>query len=565
MRLIVAMLMVVLAAPANARDAAPPQALDLVLKPHATGREDSHLAVTMSLKGYQLSPGDVLVRFPLVVVGIPTARHDGDALQARDDKGALQLVQDEEPPTSNSTYRRWKVGRKTYGKIVVSYRAPPRQITATTNNGPLFDLREEAGGFIGAGIGFLALPPNADPIDVRVRWDLADAPPGTRGVWSLGEGDARATVPTDTLRYSVYAVGPVKSLSPAKQNKFGLYWLAEPPFQIDKLGERIKALHAVMADFFNDRNSSYRVFTRQNPYRGTGGTAFASSFAFGYHAPSAPTVDHMQFVIAHEIAHNWLEMEGEPGVATWYLEGSANLYSTLLSHRGGIISTDDFLKEINGFADEYYTNPYLRLTNAEAAKKFWVDPIAQTLPYGRGFLYLVATDAAIRAASGGARSLDDVVLELRRRRVAGEPYGTAEWLGLVGREIGVEAARREFDAMEAGAVLTLSNRFAPCFAVEPHRYRTFALGFARSSLNDGRPISDLDAASPAAGAGVRNGDVVTAIGNLGKAQKDPTALLELRMKRGADEFPVRFLPRGGFVEGFRWIRNPDAAEETCQF
>ena len=565
MRWIVAMLMVILATPGSGQDAAPRQSLDLVLKPHATGKDDSHLAVTMSLDGYRLSPGEVLVRLPLVVVGIPTARYDGDALQARDDNGALQLVQDEEPPTSNSTYRRWKVGRQTSGKIVVSYRAPPRQITATTNNGPLFDLREEAGGFIGTGIGFLALPPNADPIDVRVRWDLANAPAGTRGIWSLGEGDVRVTVPTDTLRYSVYAVGPVKSLLPAKRPTFELYWLSEPPFPIDQLGERVKTLHGVMADFFNDRDASYRVFARQNPYRGLGGTALASSFVFGYHPPSKPTISQMQYVIAHEVAHNWLEMEGEPGVATWYLEGSADYYSRILSHRAGVISTDEMLRAINRTALDYYTNPYLRLTNAEAAERFWVDPIAQTVPYSRGFLYLAATDAAIRAKSGGTRSLDDVVLELRRRRVAGEPYGTAEWLDLIGREIGVKAARREFDAMESGAVLTLSNRFAPCFVAEPHSYRTFALGFARSSLNDGRPIGDLDPSSPAARAGIRNGDVVTAIRNLGEAQTVPIALLELTLRRGENELPVRFLPRGGSVEGFRWIRNPEAAEETCQF
>ena len=37
------------------------------------------------------------------------------------------------------------------------------------------------------------------------------------------------------------------------------------------------------------------------------------------------------------------------------------------------------------------------------------------MPYGRGFLYLLDTDAEIRARSHGKHSLDDVVLEIYRR------------------------------------------------------------------------------------------------------------------------------------------------------
>jgi hypothetical protein len=137
--------------------------LDLVMKPHAPGDQNSYLAVSMTLESPKVAAGDTLIHIPLKIVGIPTARYDGNAIAARDDSGPLELIAEDEPPTPQWIYRHWKVTRATVGDVVVTYKAPPRQVTATTNNGPLFDLREEAGGFAGAGVGFLALPVKEGP------------------------------------------------------------------------------------------------------------------------------------------------------------------------------------------------------------------------------------------------------------------------------------------------------------------------------------------------------------------------------------------------------------------
>ena len=62
---------------------------------------------------------------------------------------------------------------------------------------------------------------------------------------------------------------------PDEAGRFGVYWLAEPPFAIEELARRIIRMYETMSDFFDDRNSSYRVFIRQHPYRGQGGTGAA--------------------------------------------------------------------------------------------------------------------------------------------------------------------------------------------------------------------------------------------------------------------------------------------------
>ena len=403
-----------LAAPALAAE---PPKLDLTLSPHATGGADSYLGVRMVLDQPGLKAGEGLVRLPLSLVGIPTPRYDDEALTARDDQGPLPLTQSEEPPTPQGVYRRWSVGRASVGDVVVSYRAPPRNVTAATNNGPLFDLREEAGGFAGSGNGFLATPVRPGPWQVHLAWDLTAAPAGARGVWSLGEGAVDTVVPSEVLAFSYYYVGPVRSYPTDPKALFAFYWLSDPPFDANLLGERMKALYGAMSGFFGEGESSYRVFVRQNPYSGTGGTGLAQSFMFGYNAAARPTADSLQGLLAHEMAHTWPAMQGEHGDTAWYSEGAAEYYSTVLSFRAGAISVDRLLTTFNERADTYYSNPYIAASNPEAAQKFWTDPVAQTVPYGRGWLYLQQTDAAIRAASQGRRSLDDIVKAMRRRQI----------------------------------------------------------------------------------------------------------------------------------------------------
>src|SRR5262249_1002047 len=149
---------------------------------------------------------------------------------------------------------------------------------------------------------------------------------------------------------------------------------------------------------------------------------------------NAPTLDSMQSLLAHEMTHNWPAMEGEHGDTAWYSEGAAEFYSLVLSHRAGVMTNADFMKEINERASGYYTNPYRTTANPEVAKHFWNDWAAQRLPYGRGFMYLVQVDAKIRAKSQGKRSLDDLVVEVYAREKKQEKYGIPEWIALVTKE-----------------------------------------------------------------------------------------------------------------------------------
>jgi len=551
---------------AQAAAAAEPPRLDIVLSPDTTGGGDGHIGVKMTMQAPALKAGDPLVRLPIRLVGIPTPAWPEDALQARDDQGPIPLTKAEEPPTPQGVYRRWIVGRATVGDVVMAYKAPPREVTAATKNGPLFDLRKEGGGFAGAGHGFLVAPVAPGPWKVRLSWDLSHAPAGSRGIWSLGEGTVEAVMPPDNLQFSYYYMGPMRSY-PAKDDPgFDFYWLADTPFDAAELGAKMKALYGSMAQFFADKGGSYRVFVRQNPYLGTGGTGLARSFMFGYHPPSKPTVDSLQGLLAHEMAHTWPAMQGDHGETAWYSEGMAEYYSTVLSWRAKATSTERLLETFNDRATAYYSNPYVRATSPEAARKFWSDPAAQTVPYGRGWLYLQQTDAAIREASGGKRSLDDLAKEMRRRLEAGQPYGVTTWLELVGKEIGPEKAKAGYELMTSGGLLLPPAKlYAPCLVVEPHKVRTFQLGFDPGSLNDDRVVKAVESGSEAEKAGVRNGDVIVEAGDINAVRKDQDLPLKLVLRRGETTTTVTYLPRGAAVEGYRWARDPKTPETACRF
>jgi hypothetical protein len=560
-RLAAAVLALALAGPVAAQG--PPLKLDLTLTPRPA---DHRLSVRMRLEHPDFKAGDGLVHLPLTLVGIPTARYDGSALTARDEQGAIPLTQSEEPPTPQGTYRRWSVARATVGDVTISFDAPPRPITAATNNGPLFDLREEEGAFLGAGVGFLATPVRSGPWRVHLAWDLSQSAAGSRGVWSYGDGDVDTVLPSEALEFSYYAGGALKRYPAEPGGRFGYYWASEPPFDPTDLARRIQALYGYMSGFFGDTASSYRVFARSNPYLGAGGTSLAHSFMFGYHAPSKPTADTLQLLIAHEMAHTWPAMQGEHGDTAWYSEGTAEYYSLALSWRAHAIALDKVIATLNERADAYYTNPFQALSNPEAAKRFWTDPIAQTVPYGRGWLYLIQTDAQIRRASGGKHSLDDVVKAIYARQKAGQPFGIPAWLELVGNELGPAKAKAGYDRMVSGALLVPpQDAFAPCLTVIPHAAQPIELGFARSSLNDDRVVRDLVPGSAADRAGIRNGDVILNTSDFDKVRRDETLPFALTLRRDGAQVSVTYLPRGPATQGYRWARNPKAQTSACRF
>ncbi len=545
----------------------PPPALDVTLKPHRTDGQVDYVDVALKLEAPQGAAGSSFLRLPMVFASVESVRYTADQISVTDAKGPLPLVQKDDPvDAANFLYfRRWALSRPTEGDVTVRYRAPTRVFRPKLGSGPPFDLRPEAGGLNGAGVSFLAVPDTSRPYRIHLQWDLSGMPPGSRGAWSMGEGDVRTVGPVDILANAYYMAGPMKSAPAGPPGNFGIYWLGEPPFDVEAVGEWTTKAYAAISTFFKDPEKPYRVFFRKNPYPGTGGAGLVNSFMSGFSDDPPPTADGMRGHLAHEIVHNWPgSLEGPNGIISWYGEGMAEFYDPVLTWRAGLISTEEFLADVNERAQSYYANPVNTAPASEIAAKFWTDSRVRGLPYVRGSFYLATIDAEIRAKSGGKRKLDDLTFAMIERRKAGKGYNTEAWLELVTAELGPNA-KTEFNAMMAGKlVVPPSNAFGPCFQRETTTYRHFDLGFDSASLAASpRIVRGVEARSAAAAAGLKDGDEVTAAVVLERVQGKQDATVTLPILRDGQPLSIPSLPRGKSVEGWRWVRVPAVPDSAC--
>lgn len=110
----------------------------------------------------------------------------------------------------------------------------------------------------------------------------------------------------------------------------------------------------------------------------------------------------------------------------WWLEGVTDYYAEVLLLRAGILSPDEFLDEIGRALN--MSRRSRRVSLDEASRRVWEADNSSGYGvdyYTGGKAVGALLDLAIRAASGGARSLDDVLLALYKETGGGKP-GFAE-------------------------------------------------------------------------------------------------------------------------------------------
>ncbi|KAF0315163.1 peptidase m61 domain-containing protein [Colletotrichum asianum] len=339
--------------------------------------------------------------------------------------------------------------------------------------GPLFDIRENAGGILGSIWVLVPVPDDTSTkFQIALSWDLSASPSGTRGVWTWGEGPQPVTIngTADDILSMVFAVGPILSSSSASEDsQFNMYWLEQPPFNVTYLASFIKEFYDYSATFWQDDGTKpYKVFIRYNENVGTGGTALYNSFTFGWHDRNKTTTNDTELLLAHETTHNWPYIyNGNLSDQTRYAEGTAEFYSLRNLWRAGLLSTLEYVTAMNTKAVAYYQNPSINLTDQEAVDQSWTIPTAQTIPYGRGLIYLANVDAEVRARWSNTRSLDDVVVELMNLcRVDDSSCTTDAYFDLLTKYAGSSAVD-EYKIVASGdpVIRPIEGSLGPCFEV----------------------------------------------------------------------------------------------------
>ena len=522
--------------------------------PNSAGRIP-YLDVTLTLT--EPAASGPLFQLPLVVSNVETAAESLEGLTAADAAGPLALPASDDPASAPNPARRWSAARPVSGPLTVRYRVPITNQAASRGAAPPLELRSDSGAFSGSGATFLLLPDGGEAATFQLQWDLSRLPAGSHAVSSLGAGDSTLVGPgiAQRLRSTYFMAGQIQ-LYPAIPPKSGFFsaWHGKPPMDLARLMASEQKLYAYYEEFFDHRSPApYGVFLRENPVNAGGGVGLSGSFV----ATFGPKVsaDELTVTLAHEMLHTFVGgLEKPAGLeASWFSEGLAVHYARLLALRSGQITPSQFLADLNSTAGRYYTNAFLGTPNAEIPARFWADTRVRVLPYDRGSLYFAVLDSRLRAASGGKRSLDELLREFLARRKQQLAADESSWVALLARELG-PAGPAAHQAMLQGALqLPEPGAFGPQFRRTRKLLRRYELGFAPEVLTEPkRVIRGLIPGSSAAQAGLKNGDEILKPVPQDSIQARQEATLTLEVQRAGQTMTITYLPRGEAVEAYQW-------------
>jgi len=211
----------------------------------------------------------------------------------------------------------------------------------------------------------------------------------------------------------------------------------------------------------------------------------------------------------------------------WIAEGMTDYYAELLVHRAGLSSPAEYIDALSNKIEELQTTPGrlvqpVDLASFDAWIKFYRPdentPNASVSYYTKGAVMAFLLDAGIRRASGGAKSLDDVLRAAYQKFSGGRGYTPDEFRAVAEQASGLNLRSFWADAVEGTAELdysdaldTLGLRFRAPAAPSPDRPARAWLGM--STRNDaGRlVVAQVRRETPAHAAGLNVDDEIIAI------------------------------------------------------
>lgn len=546
-------LVTVFARPVHAQ---PAPLMTVLLRPgvmsEATGT--GNLDVTMTMPGMQVAARAPLLTLPLFVPGLARPQKVL-TLRVRDDRGQVPLNSVGDAGTG-----RWISPRAVSGTVVVEYRLLAENIPALSG-GPPIGVRIDGDAISGTGAAMIMMPAVQRDYRITLRWDLTAMGPGADVVSGYGDGDvALPAGPVTRLESGLFMAGHLQRSPRTGSGPFSAVWAGTPAFDPHPAMLWTSTLHAAMSRFFQDKSEPpYRVFLRYNPMNAGGGAAFPHAFVATY--GTGVTGESLKSILGHEMTHTWTANDT---LGAWYSEGNAVFYQTLLPWRFGLMTADEYLKDLNETASRYYTNALRDTPEDSVAPHFWDDTRIRVLPYDRGAMYFAVLNGRIRRASSGARSMDDLIRTMIVRAREKKPVNETVWLDLLRTELG-DAGPAIHRSMKAGGLmLPESDDFGPCFRRTTQQIREFDLGFDMSSiLGAVKTVKGLRPQSEAAKAGLRNGDRISYALAMDDLQGDVKRRLDLQVTRNDSTFHIVYLPRGKAVSAYQWERNPTATASEC--
>ena len=285
---------------------------------------------------------------------------------------------------------------------------------------------------------------------------------------------------------------------------------------------------------------------------GSSSTGTGKGDAFAIEATTNVDLTRDPHFLAHEYMHSWIsnQVGGLPvedeARDYWFSEGFTDFYATRVLLRSGIWSLEDYAARYNEVLTRYDGSPARNFTADQVMAVFWTNQDAQQSPYDRGRLLALTWDRAVRSASGGRLSLDDV---LRRQRDAvragAKGYGAALFPGAL-RAVapGIDAEGDLRRSVTKGETVRLApGVFGSCLTLGDKRVAVFDRGFDGAKSGQTGIISGVNPSGPAYVAGLRDG--MKRLAREGGKEGDSRMEIGYRVA-GPDGVPrlIKYLPAG---------------------
>jgi predicted metalloprotease with PDZ domain len=331
---------------------------------------------------------------------------------------------------SKTSKNTWHIDAKGTSELVVSYRVYSNELTVRTN-----ELNDEHAFWNNAALLMFPAGHLAAPSIVTVR---------PYGNWKIATGLPRVAARPNTFRAENF---DVLYDSPFEVSDFAeiTFNVQGKPHRIVITGEGNYDLRQMAKDVAKIAEEGYKIFG-ELPFedytfivnlRGGGGLEHMNSTAlqwnrFGF-KPQARYNGFLNLV-AHEYFHLWnvkrirpdalgpFDYENESYTKLlWVAEGMTSYYEGLLLRRAGLISDHEFLDGKASMIEQLQARPGRFETSLEeASMDAWIKYYRQDENsvnnqisyYDKGDIVSMMLDVTIRTASGGAKSMDDVLRHL---------------------------------------------------------------------------------------------------------------------------------------------------------
>ncbi len=124
-------------------------------------------------------------------------------------------------------------------------------------------------------------------------------------------------------------------------------------------------------------------------------------------------------MLAREAFQNWLGrkiLPEEPSqIVSWFFSGFGEYYSRLMLLRANKISLEEYVDEYNSVLEQYAKSPWRYESSTQINNEYISDPEFHMLQFYRGDIIAHNLNTAIFNYTGGAKNLDDFMLDLFNR------------------------------------------------------------------------------------------------------------------------------------------------------